>query len=362
MKTSLKTNADSRARSISAVDLFCGVGGLTKGLEKSGIRVKLGIDTDLACEYPFTANNSADFLLKPVEDLSADELDDAFGESGIRLLAGCAPCQTFSTYNQKAKPSDRRWWLLLQFGRLVRELQPDLVTMENVPRLLKQDVFTEFVDALKENGYFVSHEIVNCADYGVPQTRERLVLLASRFGPIRMLSPAEARRKKVTVRDAIGDLPPLKAGQSNDKDRLHVCSILSELNMKRIRTSKPGGTWRDWDKELVADCHKKKTGKTYPSVYGRMSWDEPSPTITTQFYGFGNGRFGHPQQHRAISLREGAILQSFPKGYKFTGPREPVYIKTIGRLIGNAVPVKLAAVIGKSIVKHLENVDTDIVN
>ena len=112
---------------------------------------------------------------------------------------------------------------------------------------------------------------------------------------------------------------------------------------------KSGGTWRDWDRSLVAHCHKKKSGKTYPSVYGRMAWDEPSPTMTTQFFGFGNGRFGHPQQNRAISLREGAILQSFPRNYKFVAKGEPVYIKTIGRLIGNAVPVKLGKAIGKSI-------------
>ena len=362
MKARSKTHTDSRIPAVAAIDLFCGVGGLTKGLEKSGVEVKLGIDIDPACEYPFTANNNADFLLKAVEKLTPEDLDSAFGKNVICLLAGCAPCQTFSTYNQKAKPSDRRWWLLLQFARLVGEMQPHLVTMENVPRLIKQDVFTEFVDSLKSYGYFVSYEIVNCADYGVPQNRERLVLLASKLGPIRMLSPSEARKKKVSVRQAIGKLPSIKAGETHTNDRLHVCSILSDLNMKRIRASISGGTWRDWDKRLVADCHKKKTGKTYPSVYGRMSWDEPSPTVTTQFYGFGNGRFGHPEQDRAISLREGAILQSFPKGYKFTSPREPIYIKTIGRLIGNAVPVILAEVIGKSILKHLTTVDTTVVN
>jgi DNA (cytosine-5)-methyltransferase 1 len=123
--------------------------------------------------------------------------------------------------------------------------------------------------------------------------------------------------------------------------------------MERMRASKPGGTWRDWPSHLVAECHRKPTGKTYPGVYARMAWDEPSPTLTTQFYGFGNGRYGHPEQDRAISLREGAILQGFPKRYSFVKKGEPVHFKVLGRLIGNAVPVTLGRVIGKSVKAHL---------
>jgi len=177
--------------------------------------------------------------------------------------------------------------------------------------------------------------------YGLAQHRPRLVMLASRLGPIELIDPKQLKWRSYTVKEAIGDLPALKAGETDKEDPLHQAGSLSPLNLERIRASHPGGSWRDWDTDLVADCHKKTTGKTYPSVYGRMSWDEPAPTITTQFYGFGNGRFGHPEQDRAISLREGAILQSFPKSYKFKAPGKPIYIKTIGRLIGNAVPVKL---------------------
>ena len=340
-------------RKIYAVDLFCGAGGLTHGLGKAGIDVRLGVDIDPACEYPYTANNDAKFLLKPVEELDADELRRYYKRNGIKLLAGCAPCQTFSTYNQKATESDKRWWLLLQFSRLVDELRPDLVTMENVPRLIEQNVFDQFVTNLERKGYSVNHQVVNCADYGIPQQRNRLVLLASRLGTITLMSPAEFDKKPQTVREAIEELPTLAAGSSYLQDRLHQSSILSELNLRRIRKSKPGGTWRDWPAELVADCHKKKSGKTYPSVYGRMTWDEPSPTITTQFFGFGNGRFGHPEQDRAISLREGAILQSFPKDYKFVPPGEQVYQKVLGRLIGNAVPVALGEVVGLSLLSHV---------
>lgn len=346
-------------RKIWAVDLFCGAGGLTHGLERAGIDVQLGIDIDPACEYPFSANNKAKFLLKPVEELTASDIERFFRKNGIRLLAGCAPCQTFSTYNQKATPDDKRWWLLRQFSRLVREICPELVTMENVPRLRGQGVFEEFIGALRDANYHVDIETVNCEDYGIPQHRQRLVLLASSLGPIRLISPSEFSTDRTTVRESIADLPPLKAGEVDETDPLHQAAILSDLNKKRIEASKPGGTWRDWRETLVADCHRKGTGKTYPSVYGRMCWDELAPTITTQFFGFGNGRFGHPAQDRAISLREGAILQSFPKDYAFVPPGNPIHRKSVGRLIGNAVPPKLGEAIGLSVLGHVARWDRD---
>ena len=157
----------------------------------------------------------------------------------------------------------------------------------------------------------------------------------------------------MTVRQAIGGLPPISDGTSNPNDIMHISSRLSSLNKRRIQQSVPGGTWRDWDKELQLDCHKKTSGKSYPSVYGRMVWDEPSPTITTQFYGIGNGRFGHPEQDRALSLREGAILQSFPPDYRFVENEEQLNKRKLGMQIGNAVPVKLAFAIGESIVVNL---------
>lgn len=357
MKNGTKANTGAKpGRKIYAIDLFCGAGGLTHGLMRAGIDVRLGVDIDPVCQYPYVANNNARFLLKSVDELEASELDRHYRKNGIKLLAGCAPCQTFSTYNQKATESDKRWWLLRQFSRLVDELSPELVTMENVPRLIEQNVFDEFVSGLECKGYLVTYQIVNCAAYGVPQQRNRLVLLASKFGPISLLAPEQFGKRPRTVKEAIGKLPPLEAGTSHPKDPLHQSSALSEINMQRIKASRPGGTWRDWPSELVADCHKKSSGKTYPSVYGRMTWEEPSPTMTTQFFGFGNGRFGHPEQNRAISLREGAILQSFPPNYKFTRPGEQVCQKSIGRLIGNAVPVTLGEVIGTSLMSHVSEV------
>ncbi|MGM7724082.1 DNA cytosine methyltransferase [Metabacillus sp. Hm71] len=346
-------------RKVYAVDLFCGAGGLTHGLEKAGVDVRLGIDIDPACEFPYTENNQAKFLLKSVEEVTAKDITPSFRKNGIRLLAGCAPCQTFSTYNQKASQDDKRWWLLMEFSRLIKEVNPELITMENVPNLEEQNVFKDFVNELESLDYFVNYGIVDCSDYGLPQQRNRLVLIASKFGPINLLSPELFGEGRKTVRDAIGDLPPIEAGDVYENDPLHQTPVLSPLNLRRIKASRPGGTWRDWDVDLQAACHKKDTGKTYPSVYGRMRWDAPAPTMTTQFFGYGNGRFGHPEQDRAISLREGAIFQSFPKDYKFVPPGEPIIKKHIGRLIGNAVPVKLGEVIGLSIHSHVgKNIKT----
>ena len=158
----------------------------------------------------------------------------------------------------------------------------------------------------------------------------------------------------MTVRDAIQGLDGIEAGGASDSDPMHKSSKLSQMNLDRIRNSTPGGTWRDWDDSLRAACHSRESGRTYPSVYGRMEWDRPAPTITTQFHGFGNGRFGHPAQDRAISLREGALLQTFPKDYSFVPDGDPVCIASVARLIGNAVPVSLGEGIGRSIVAHLQ--------
>lgn len=342
------------------MDLFCGAGGLTRGLEKAGIEVSLGVDLDPACKFPYEANNTASFLLKSVSDVSQSDLNTAFEGADIKLLAGCAPCQPFSTYQQgRLDHSDHRWNLLMEFARLIEETDPELVTMENVPRLAKQGVFFNFIERLKNNGFHVTFMVVDCADYGVPQRRNRLVLLASKLGPIKMIDPTTPEGKRKTVKQAISNLPKINAGDCHSDDPLHQSPNLSELNLKRIRASKPGGTWRDWDESLIAECHKKPSGKTFPSVYGRMVWDEPAPTMTTQYYGFGNGRFGHPEQDRAISLREGAILQSFPKSYKFAPKGASISISTIGRLIGNAVPVNLGLAIGKSVIEHLHELEED---
>jgi DNA (cytosine-5)-methyltransferase 1 len=341
--------------SIAAIDLFCGVGGLTHGLVRKGIKVKAGIDNDERCRFAYEANNPGVFIHRDVQNLDGSELASLFGRSTYRLLAGCAPCQSFSTYSRMTRGAQREdlWPLLTEFGRLVSETRPELVTMENVPQIVHHPVFGKFIQML--DGYHVAYQVVECAQYGVPQTRKRLVLLASRLGPIKILKP-QTLPPTISVRNAIAALPVLAAGDGDRNDPLHTACRLSELNLKRIRASKPGGTWRDWDQTLLAACHKRKTGATFPSVYGRMSWDEPAPTITTQCFGYGNGRFGHPEQDRAITLREAATLQTFPIGYRFLKTDERLSYQVHGRLIGNAVPVRIGEVIAESFLAHIRTV------
>lgn len=339
---------------IDAVDLFCGAGGLTAGMHATGlIEVRAGYDIERQCEYAYTENNGAAFVASDVTNVEADELLAWYRPNRYRLLAGCAPCQPFSTYNQgKDTRNDRKWPLLYAFRRLIEETRPHLVTMENVPDVTKHEVYHDFVAGLREQGYEVWADRVDCVDYGLPQQRRRHVLLASRLGPTITLIEPTHKGQPVRVQDVIGDLPPIAAGECHPDDPLHRAATLSPLNLRRIRESRPGGTWRDWPPELIADCHRKDSGKTYPSVYGRMKAEEPSPTMTTLCYGFGNGRFGHPKQDRAISLREAAILQSFPPNYLFLPP-ERISFKAVGRMIGNAVPVRLGEVIGESLIRHV---------
>ena len=338
------------------VDLFCGAGGLSYGMQRSGVSIAAGLDADPVCRHPFSANVGAAFHELDIADVTAEFVDSLFPDTCVRVLAGCAPCQPYSPYAHKNSSEDRRWQLLAKFGELVRELKPGIVTMENVSHLQNHDVFSEFLQTLKDSGYATPfNAVVHCAYYGVPQSRKRLVVIASRFGEIAMIKPTHKQAKFRTVRKAIGRLKPIGAGSTHPRDQLHKASGLSAKNLTRIRSSTPGGSWRDWEENLRAECHTRESGETFGSVYGRMEWDCLAPTLTTQFNGFGNGRFGHPDQDRAISLREGAILQTFPRNYSFVPDGSPVHMNQIARMIGNAVPVKLGEAIGKSIVAHLAN-------
>lgn len=340
---------------IACVDLFCGAGGLTHGFVLEGLPVTAGIDMDPACRFPYEANNKARFIEHDINKVTEGDLLALFGIAEYKVLAGCAPCQPFSTYAQRyVIDSKGKWGLLYEFSRLAEGVMPDVITMENVPRVAKHAVFHDFIRTLERLHYHIWYGVVDSSQYGVPQTRRRMVLLASRHGEIKIVPPTHVKPK--TVREAIGQLRPLQAGELSPTDKLHVSSTLSDKNIQRIRASKPGGSWRDWPKHLVANCHQGESGSTYSSVYGRMEWDKPAPTMTTQCYGFGNGRFGHPEQNRAISLREAAILQGFPQDYAFTPDDGIISFKVLGRLIGNAVPVNLGRAIAQSIKHHLNSV------
>lgn len=345
-------NKSETKMAVKVVDLFCGAGGLTHGLHLAGLDVVAGIDLEGDCRVAYESNNDSLFIEKDISLVTKEEIDNLFEGASVRVLAGCAPCQPFSKYTQgKDKKNDKKWPLLYEFERLIRATNPEIVTMENVPDVTKHSVYDDFYNSLSSMGYHIWADRIECVDFGVPQNRVRHVLLASKFAPISLVKPKSDIM--LTVKDCIGGLTALEAGQTDPKDPLHKASKLSEINLKRILHSKPGGTWRDWPPELIASCHAKESGQGYGSVYGRMSWDKPSPTITTLCYGFGNGRFGHPEQHRAISLREAALLQTFPITYSFAQPGESIKMKNVGRMIGNAVPVNLGKAIGLSIVQHL---------
>ena len=339
-------------QNIEAIDLFCGIGSLSYGLKQAGITVKAGLDLDASCRYAYEKNVRADFIEADIGNYDLLQLKKYYSKKSIKVLVGCAPCQPFSTHLHKNqnKKSDGRWNLIKHFTKAVKVLEPDIISMENVRGLKNTDVFKDFIKELELLNYHIKYEIVFCPDYGIPQNRYRLVLLAGLNKQIPIPSKTHTRSQYKTVFDAIGKLAPLKSNEICKSDPIHRTRKMMPINLERIRQSKPAGTWHDWEKRLLPNCYKKDSGKTYTSVYGRMSWDKPAPTITTQFFCYGSGRFGHPDQDRALSVREGAILQTFPKDYDFG---EIKSMQALGRHIGNAVPSRLGQVIGETIVKFL---------
>jgi DNA (cytosine-5)-methyltransferase 1 len=321
-----------------------------------GFNVVAGYDNDVSCKYTYEANNHAVFHLEDVTQLSGDAVNQEFG-SKLKILIGCAPCQPFSSYSFKVKNKDeKKQNLLYSFARLIEETQPSVVSMENVPQLVSSQIFKDFLNRLIDLRYKVSFQIVFCPDYGIPQQRRRLVLLASMLGDISLIPKTHTRENYVTVKDVIAFLPPVKAGNHDVNDPLHRARKLSDLNLNRIRHTQEGCGWKSWPQELLPNCFKKPSGKSYGSVYGRMKWNEPAPTMTTHCTGLGNGRFGHPEQDRAITLREAALFQTFPTEYRFFETLETFHPSIVCRQIGNAVPPELGRIIARSIKLHLKEI------
>ena len=328
---------------IHAVDLFCGIGGLTHGLGQAGIHVKAGIDNDPTCQYAFEANNlGAEFVCKSVREISFRDLDEYYSGAEVTALVGCAPCQPFSAHNRGAAESEADCSLVGEFARLVAEGKPDLVSMENVQGLARHPSFASFTETLTNLDYDLSYGVVSCERLGVPQKRRRLVLLASRLGSVAL---PDGEAEPPSVADCIRDLPAIGDGDTCEHDLAHTALSLTPTNRERITQSKPGGSWADWDDDLINECHKKTH---YPAPYGRMGWDDLAPTITTQFCYYSTGRFGHPEQNRSLSIREGALLQTFPRDYLLVDPEDPPIVRELARHVGNAVPVELGAAIGNA--------------
>lgn len=339
-----------KAAKVAAVDIFCGAGGLTYGLRKAGIEVIRGIDIDESVRETYTRNNRrVEFLNKDVRKLNPRELVRGIDRSKkLFLLAGCAPCQPFSSQNRTKCRRDPRRSLIRYFTRLVEKTLPDYVLVENVQGFINSSnpYQNELVSVLRKKGYKYSERIVHAEEYGVPQHRHRYMLLASRLGEIQFPEPRYGPATGVdykTVRDAIRKYPSIEAGQAYGNIPNHKSRKLSELNLKRIKlVPKNGGSRYALPETLQLKCHKWHDG--HSDSYGRMCWDKPAPTLTCKCNSLSNGRFGHPTQNRAISLREAAALQTFPDSYAFYGSDT-----AIAKHIGNAVPVLLATKIGKVI-------------
>ncbi len=333
-----------------AVDLFCGAGGLTRGLRNAGISVVLGIDNDETCRLTYEYNNRpTEFLCSDLRAVDAKDIQRRLtGRIGPLLLAGCAPCQPFSTHQRSAQADDERY-LLREVARITANLQPEWVFIENVPGLARVrgfSTYSRFKSALVDQGYKFVDGTVDAKWYGVPQNRRRLVLVASRVGEPSLPGPTHGKGKSPyrTVRDAIEHLPKLTAGQRHPTVPNHGAADLAAVNLRRLQLTPPDGGGRmNWPKSIALNCHKGREG--HEDVYGRMRWDAPAPTLTCRCFSISNGRYGHPEQDRAISLREAASLQSFPEDYQFFGSTQ----RDLGAQIGNAVPVGLAEAIGRHI-------------
>ena len=263
---------------LNVVDLFCGAGGLSYGLKLADLNILSGYDNNPDCVYPFERNVGSPCHVRDINKVDGSEIIKLFPKRGIKILAGCAPCQPFSSLSNKNKErtKDEKWALLEQFSRLIREVQPDIVTMENVPKLRKEQPFADFCSNLDSLDYQISGgDVIRCEGYGVPQKRRRLVLLASRFGELNMIKETHTERAFLTVADTIRPLEPLRAGEYSKTDLLHRCQSLSEMNLNRIRASEPGGTWKEWPLKLRLKCHDTIEGKKYMVEWNGINHHPP---------------------------------------------------------------------------------------
>lgn len=340
---------------IRVFDFFSGCGGTSCGFKQAGLNIVLGLDIDHSAAETYKKNfPNADFIETDITTVDTQVLAPYMFESSEPVLfCGCAPCQPFSRQNKITNKDDPRRNLLSEFTRFVEAWLPDYIFIENVPGIQKlkskDSPINKFTKKIKALGYKFDIDVLPALWFGVPQTRERLVLLASKNSKISLPQRTHGISTVpfATVRDWIWDLPPLKAGEAHESDKDHQAAKLSPLNLKRIQATPEGGNRECWPDELWLDCHKKYSG--HSDVYGRLSWDKPASGLTTRCISYSNGRFGHPNQDRALSVREAACLQTFPRTYVFTGN-----LNSKARQIGNAVPPLMAKNIGIAIIKHYQ--------
>ena len=348
---------------VRVYDFFSGCGGASCGFRAAGMEISFALDHNADAKASFQANfPDAQFESVDIQDVDADAIRSKMESEHPHptLFTGCAPCQPFTKQNTQRQEfdQDERVQLLTHFAGLVEACLPDLVFVENVPGLqnLSADSqpFGGFLKRLRTIGYKgMDHRSIRLSKYGIPQSRRRLVLIASRLGAIHLPSathgPGTLNERFATVHDYIAHLPPIEAGEEHEEVPNHAAAGLSALNLDRIKATVEGGGHRDWPDHLRLECHKDFSG--YTDVYGRMSWDAPASGLTTRCISYSNGRFGHPEQDRAISVREAACLQTFPEDYIFKGG-----LTSMAKQIGNAVPVRLATLVGQQFIEHLRDV------
>lgn len=349
----------TRLGRLRAVDFFCGAGGMSYGLHSAGLTILGGVDLDPECRKTYEGNiPGARFFEADITTLSEQELADHFGlrrDDDALVFCGCSPCQFWSKVRTDRGKNRKTAFLLEQFERFIRHFRPGFVVVENVPGLQKKKrtILPQFLAFLKAEGYVYRDRVVDAVRYGVPQHRQRYLLLATRLRKSISL-PRGRQRLSLTVRRFIGKgLAALDAGKRDPADPLHRAALLSPQNLRRVRlTPVDGGDRSSWrnDPELQIPAYEGRDD-IFKDVYARMFWDRPAPTITTRFNSLSNGRFGHPEQARAISLREGALLQTFPRSFTFEGRSQA----SVARQIGNAVPPALAMRIGKHLMEIAKN-------
>lgn len=349
----------------SCIDSFCGAGGLGLGLQRAGFNILLSFDIDRLCIDTIKANTK--YFNHPAE--VADIANMLNGEllrkcnlkrGELFLLAGGPPCQGFSV-QRRGSDIDERNTLVLKYGKLIDELYPMYFVMENVSGIAGKrgkTILAQLIESVEKIGYHVHVNLLDAQDYGVPQRRKRYIIIGERNDMGNNYKYPLPVLERKTVRDTIGNLPvPPEDGSDHPDIPLHRRDRLSELNLKRIRAIKEGQGRDDLPQTLLADCHKIDSSIIgFRSVYGRMAWDDVAPTITARFDSFTRGKFGHPEQDRSVSLREGALLQTFPMDYIFKGNKVDV-----ARQIGNAVPPLLAEHIGKSIMDCFKAGDKNVI-
>lgn len=333
----------------NSMDLFSGCGGLTQGMHDAGFNTKVAIELDSNAVATFKLNHTfTDVIQKDIRLVNINEIKVKLNGAPLHLLAGCPPCQGFSSLrrlNRKKNIRDERNSLVLEYLRLVKELKPLTIMLENVPGLKSYYLFKEIVKELKVMGYKIKIDIVNVKNYGVPQNRKRLVMVGSLLGEIEIVKGIE---KKVTVKDAIGSLESIElTNDPTHKIKMNHSTIILE----RIKlTPKDGGSWKDLPESFKLKCHSKEN-VGFNDIYGRLKWNDYSSTITGGCLNPSKGRFLHPEEDRVITPREAALLQSFPMDYKF--PTD-IPKQSLALLIGNALPPKFSYIQSKNIKEHLD--------